>query len=57
MKNNLFISEINAALDFLPGRQNIAKEFISDKSTIRRYVIGRNEQSAALIKNIKLMVL
>jgi FkbM family methyltransferase len=54
MKNKIFVSEINAALDFLPGRQNIAKEFISDTSSIRRYVIGRNDQSAALIKKYKI---
>jgi FkbM family methyltransferase len=54
MNNKIFISEVNAALDLLPGRQNIAKEFLSDKSSIRRYVIGRNDQSAALIKKYKI---
>lgn len=53
MKNNFF-NTIESALKNVPGNQSLAIEFLSDRSNITRFVIGKNEQSSLLINNLKI---
>lgn len=44
-----FVTAVHAALDDMPGNQDLASGFLSAENPMKRYVVGRNEQSAELI--------
>lgn len=44
-----FHASVDAALAAIPGNQQLAAAFLSAEEGRRRYVVGKNEQSAALI--------
>lgn len=49
-----FKNTIETAINKKPTNQTLANVFLSGKSNCLRYVIGKNEQSAMLIKNFKI---
>lgn len=51
---NEFLNTIESVINKVPGNQEFAKIFLSFDSDILRYVVGRNEQSALLIKTVKI---
>jgi FkbM family methyltransferase len=51
---NKFLKTIESVISNIPGNQEFAKIFLSPDSDIFRYVVGRNEQSALLIKTVKI---
>ncbi|UCV24217.1 FkbM family methyltransferase [Ferribacterium limneticum] len=48
-----FIDDVNAALHAVPLRQELAHEFLSSSCAVRRFLIGRNEESLAVLNIIK----
>lgn len=54
MNGQNFNRNVVAALNEKPGNRKLAVEFLSANAGIRRYVIGRNDQSAELIKKFKI---
>jgi FkbM family methyltransferase len=47
-----FATAVHAALDEIPGNQALASGFLSAEKPMKRYVVGRNEQSAELIEAV-----
>lgn len=48
-----FIDDVNAALHAGPLRQELAHEFLSPSCAVPRFLIGRNEESLAVVNLIK----
>jgi len=54
MSGKIFESAIQAALHLAPENQDIAHYFLSTRNNAKRYVIGKNAQSAELILKYKI---
>ncbi len=54
MMNEAFETAIRDALEATPENQDLAKVFLSARTGIKRYVVGRNEQSAEIINAVKI---
>jgi FkbM family methyltransferase len=52
--NEFFFNTINLATNNIPGNQKLAKDFLSNKTDISRYIIGKNNDSALLISTFKI---
>lgn len=54
MIDQAFEAEIRAALSAVPENQELAHEFLSGRTDIKRYIVGRNEQSSEIIRSFKI---
>ena len=51
---NFFKTTIDLAINSIPGNQKLSEEFLSKKTEVSRYIIGKNNDSALLISNFNI---